>query len=157
MANEFVGKEIKRIFAETEGEQPKKAAMAAAWICAHFKALNIKIYDVSKSSSLSDYYILASAENPTQAKSLVEELIPHFKKEDIYALSQEGMNDAEWILLDLGDIILHVFQEPAREVYSLDQLWAEFPQLEIPQSFFTGSGEDVEKQVEAIDDEKSYF
>lgn len=157
MANEFVAKEVKKLFEEVEGDQSKKAAMAAAWVCAHFKALNIKIYDVSQSSSLSDYYILASAENPTQARSLVEELIPHFKKENIYPLSQEGMNDAEWILLDLGDIILHVFQESAREIYTLDQLWAEYSTLEIPQSFFTGSGEEVEKQTETIDDEKSYF
>lgn len=156
MANEFVAKEVAKIFQEVEGEQPKKAAMAAAWICAHFKAFNIKIFDVSKSSSLSDYYVICSSDNPTQAKSLVEELIPHFKKQNMYALSQEGMNDAEWILLDLGDIILHVFQESAREIYSLDQLWAGYPLLEIPQSYFTGSGEQVEKQTESTD-EKSYF
>ena len=157
MANEFVAKEVLKVFTETEGDAPRKAAMAAAWICAHFKMFNIKIYDVSESSSLSDYYVMCSSENPTQARSMIEELIPHFKKQEIYPLSQEGMTDAEWILLDLGDIILHVFQASAREIYSLDQLWAQYPTLEIPQSFFTGSGKDVEEQVETSADEKSYF
>lgn len=162
MANPFIEKEIKNIFETGDHSPAKKAALATAWICAHYKTVNIKIFDVSSSSSLSDFYVLCSSENTTQARSLTDELIPQLKKHNFAPISTEGMQDGEWILLDLGDVMLHVFQEGSRDIYALDELWMSYPQVQIPESFFTGSGIEVERQEPSYvapeaQDDKDYF
>ena len=156
MANPFIEKEINRIFETTQGDDSLKAAMAAAWTCANFKAFNIKVFNVQEASSLSDYYILCTAENTIQSQAIISELVPHLKKLDIMPISTEGLTDGDWILLDLGGIILHIFQEASREIYTLDQLWVGHPQVEIPQEFFTGFVE-TKDSSQSIEDEKNYF
>lgn len=160
MANTFIEKEIHHIFQDQEKDKSHNGALAIAWLCAHFKTLNTKIYHVSENSSLADYYIISSAQNSTQSKSLVDELIPVLKKHGFPPLSVEGLQEAKWVLLDLGNIIVHIFQEDTRDIYGLDQLWQSYPQIPIPQSFFTGSGRDAEKLFQEEDKDnniKDYF
>lgn len=143
MSNPFIEKEINKVMADHKS--PENMALASAWIVAHFKGVNIKIYDVKETSSLCDYNLIASAENTTQARSMVDEIVSNLKNHEVEIISLEGMGDAEWVLLDLGDVILHIFQEVSRDAYDLDSLWAEHDQLEIPQEFYFGPGEEAKK------------
>lgn len=136
MANPFVEKEVNKIINQQNIEYPKNSALASAWIIANFKGENIKIYDVQNSSSLCDYNIIASAQNITQAKAMVDEISYNLKKSGMKLHSLEGLTDGDWVLLDLGDIIIHIFQEYARELFNLDELWKDFPQIEIPQEYY---------------------
>ena len=141
MANPYVEKEVSKIINEQNIEYPQNMAMASAWIIANFKGVNIKIFDVKNASSLCDYNIIASMQNPTQAKAIADEIQYNLKRNGAKILSVEGLSDAEWILLDAGDIIVHLFQETARDIFDLDSLWANFPQVEIPQDYYFASPE----------------
>lgn len=156
MANAFIEKEVKKIIEEGKQDYPKNFALAASWIIANFKGVNIKIFDVKDSSSLCDYNIIASMQNTTQARAILDELSYNFKQNGGTILSIEGLTDAEWILLDAGDVIIHLFQEVAREIFDLDNLWGAYPQVEIPQEYYFGSSE-IEAITKPEDPTNNYF
>lgn len=145
MANEFVQKEVSKIFKETSDTE-KAMALASAWIIANFKGVNIKIYDVSTTSSLCDYNLIASAENTTQAKNMADEVQSNLKQNGAQIKSIEGLSDCEWVLIDAGDVIVHIFQETARDIFDLDELWRELPQLEIPNHYYFSNPEIEDKK-----------
>lgn len=141
MANPFVEKEVQKIISENQAEFPKNHALACAWIIANFKGVNIKIFDVRASSSLCDYNVIASAGNTMQAKAMVDEICYNLKRSGAKIISLEGLSDGDWILVDLGDVIVHIFQEISRDIFDLDTLWSKFPQIEIPSSYYFGQPE----------------
>ena len=145
MSNEFVQKEMKKVIDSTE--YPKNMALASAWALAHFKGVNIKIFDVSEISSLCDYNVIASAENTIQAKAMVDEIQSSLQQNGAKLISIEGLSDGEWILVDLGDIIVHIFQETSRGAYDLESLWKDSPQVEIPSEYYFGHS--TEKPTES--------
>lgn len=141
MSNPYVAKEVAKIIEEKKDNYPDNIALASAWVLAHFKGINIKIYDATECSSLCDYNVIASAENTTQAKAMVDELVRNLKEHGHEIVSLEGMGEAEWILLDMGDVIIHIFQEVSRDIFDLDSLWREGKQLDIPQEYYFGKSE----------------
>lgn len=154
MGNPYIEKEVKKVLENKEYEFPLNQAMGAAWIIANFKGVNIKVLDSSKTSSLCDYNIIATAENVIQSRAMIDELQANLKEKDTEAMSLEGMEDGEWILLDLGDIIVHIFQEHTRDVFDLDGLWSELDSVQIPQEFYFASGEGSQKEEVTAE---SYF
>ncbi|OUR97445.1 ribosome silencing factor [Halobacteriovorax marinus] len=129
--------------------------MATAWILGNFKGINLKILDVSKTSSLTDFFVLASATNPTMAQSMADVIVKQLKDHGYEMISREGSQKGDdWILLDFGDIIVHVFLDISRNVYDLDNLWENAVEVEIPNSYYFSS-EDEEKSEDATG--KSYF
>lgn len=145
MSNPFVLKEVEKIIASETA--PQNTALAVAWIIAHFKGINIKILDSKETSSLCDYNILASAENSIQARAMVDEIVKTMRKLGLEVLSQEGLAQSEWVLLDLGEIIVHIFQEVCRDTYDLDTLWANQPQVKIPQEYYFGQAPEEVKST----------
>jgi len=135
MANEFVQKEVEKIFKNTE-DNSQAMALSSAWIIANYKGVNIKAFDVSKTSSLCDFNIIATAMNPTQARTMADEIQYNLKQNGAQILSVEGLSDNEWVLIDAGDVIIHIFQEISRDVFDLDSLWHEFEQLKIPSEYY---------------------
>lgn len=151
-ANEFITKNVNEIYNDKNYEFPLNAAMASAWILGNFKGINLKVLDMKKTTSLADYFIMASASNMTQAMAMADTAAKELRKCGMEILSKEGFNaSADWILIDLGDVIIHIFQETARGVYDLDNLW-DVPSIEIPNEYYY-SEESESKQ----DEEKSYF
>lgn len=129
-------KKFNQIVEEGKSEFPKNIALAASWTLADFKGINLKIIDMRETSSLSDYYVIASAENTTTARSMADTLSMLLKRNNLAIRSLEGTEDAEWILIDCSDIIVHIFLESVREIFDLDNLWRENPQIEIPQEYY---------------------
>jgi len=149
MSNDYVSVEVTKILKDKDLIPPQNLAMAAAWIMGNYKALNLKIYDCSKSSSLTDFYILASTTNSTQSESMAQEISRQLKNNGHEALSKEGIGTSEWALIDFGDIIVHIFQESARDVYDLDHLWRNLPQLSIPNEYyFSATGTEKPKKAD---------
>ena len=89
------------------------------------KALNIEILDVSEQTSLGDYFIIASCQSTVQVRACVDEIEEKMLEAGYPARHKEGYRGASWILIDYGDIIVHVMQEEAREFYSIERLWTE--------------------------------
>lgn len=96
--------------------------------CAAFvldkKAYNVRILDVRKISTLTDFLVLASGSSDRQVKAAAESVHLGLKKD--YAtmpIGIEGLNEGRWVLIDYGDVMVHVFHEPVRNFYDLDGLW----------------------------------
>src|SRR5690606_21352295 len=107
-------------------------------------------------SSLCDYNIIASAMNPMQARSMVDEIQMNLKNQaGAKTYSLEGMDEAEWILLDLGDIIVHVFLETTRDIFDLDMLWKDYAQIAIPQEYYFASNDQMNAKKD--DSPENYF
>jgi ribosome-associated protein len=110
----------------------KELAIACAKACAEKKAENVAILDVSKSLAISEYFLVATGRNRRHLKSLsdaVREVVKAHRKRPI---REEGSGESgRWLLLDLGDVIVHFFDEEARQYYDIDGLWADVPRVAI--------------------------
>lgn len=156
MSREYVKKEVEAIYKDTNFKEPLNMAMAAAWIMGNFKGLNLKVLDLRNQSSIADFFVIGSAGNPTQASAMAEEISLQMRNLGVEALSREGLKQTtDWILLDYGDVIIHVFHEPARMVYDLDLLYKNAISIEIPESYYFSTPESERKNNN--DDGRNYF
>lgn len=87
------------------------------------KALNIEILDVSAQTSLADYFVIASCQSTVQVKACVDEVEEKLEEIDVKVNHTEGYRGGNWILMDYGDVIVHVMQQEVREFYSIERLW----------------------------------
>ena len=117
----------------------KQMALACAWICGHLKGAHLKILNIKKISALADYFVLTDASNAVQARSMADEISCQLKRLKQPRLSREGDKDGNWILLDAESIIVHIFVEPAREEYKLDNLYARSTPVSIPHEYYITS------------------
>lgn len=117
-------------------------AKQTAQFCAAYslekKAFNVRLLEVKGLSSLTDYLVLASGRSDRQVQAIAESVRTGLKNDHANApLAVEGMNDGRWVLLDFGDVMVHVFQEPVREFYDLDGLWQEAEELPVDEQLLT--------------------
>lgn len=94
------------------------------------KAFDIVRINVEEKTSVTDYFIVASARSSTQVKSLAEHVEAQVEKHGVRALRKEGISDARWIVLDFGDVIVHLFNDETRLFYHLERLWGEGEKIE---------------------------
>lgn len=83
---------------------------------------------------MTDYFVIASAETVIQVRAIVEGITEALAAWDVLYSRREGLEDARWILLDFGDVVVHVLQQAEREYYDLERLWGDAPQLRVSQS-----------------------
>ena len=86
-------------------------------------AEDVTILGVSNITSLTDYYVIATARNTNHAKSLCDDIEQKLAKKGINARNIEGYQSAMWILLDYDNVIVHIFYEETRKFYDLERLW----------------------------------
>lgn len=94
------------------------------------KARDIVALDVTEASSVTDYMIIASGTSNRHVKSLVDQVVESSKARGNPPLGVEGREALDWVLLDLGDVVVHVMQPESRAFYDLERLWAELPSAE---------------------------
>ena len=99
-----------------------KAASIASWLDEH-KASDLVVLDVSGKSHLTDVVIIANADSIRQGQSLADGILKLCREENFEFLSLEGQAVGLWILMDLNDVVVHIFQRTARELYNLEGLW----------------------------------
>lgn len=87
------------------------------------KALNIKPIDIKEKTTIADFFVIASGTSNTHVKSLADNIEEELKKKKIYPNKIEGYDSGVWILMDYGEVIVHIFTEKERENYSLEDLW----------------------------------
>lgn len=93
------------------------------------KGLNLEILDVSKITIVADYFIIVSGRSKLHVDAVARGIIDELKQHDIPIKSKEGSAEGGWILLDLADIVVHVFSEEQRKYYGLDKLWQDAPRI----------------------------
>lgn len=87
------------------------------------KALDINIFDVSELTSIADNMVIASGRSNRQVSAIADKVIQQAKASGIKPLGEEGKKQGEWVLVDLGDIIVHIMHPETREYYQLEKLW----------------------------------
>lgn len=87
------------------------------------KAVDLKIIDIQELTTIATYFIICSGTSTTHIKSLADEVEFKLKEKGIMPFRREGYNSARWILMDYGDIVVHIFHEEDREFYNLERLW----------------------------------
>jgi len=105
----------------TDTQRQVSEAIAA---CQEKKAEEITILELEKGSgAFTDYFIVCSGTNPRQIQAIADEVELRLKRDGLYPAHVEGYRQAEWILLDYVDFVVHVFAEKARRYYELERLW----------------------------------
>ncbi len=120
----------------TPTETPQ-AETQASWLVAvraaeAKKASSIKVLDLTGVTSFTDFFVICSGSNQRQLQAIADEVEKQLKEHGERPLSVEGYDQAEWILADYGDFIVHMFSEHARAYYDLERLWRAGKDLSIP-------------------------
>jgi ribosome-associated protein len=100
------------------------------------KARKMVILSVKDISSFADYFIICSGTSDRQVQAISASVQEHMKKAGFLPIGVEGENHARWVLMDYGDVIVHIFYEPVREFYDIERLWSEAPRMEIAEEIF---------------------
>ena len=95
-------------------------------------AQHIVAFDVSDELAITDAFLLASASNDRQVKSIVDEVEDKLREIGATPIRREGERDGRWVLIDYGDVVVHVQHEEERQFYALERLWRDCPLIELP-------------------------
>ena len=93
------------------------------------KALDIIVLDVSGLTSLADSFIICSGRSNRQVSAIADYIRTDLKKQGVAPLSVEGLQEGHWVLMDYGDIVIHVFYDDVRRFYDLEGLWSDAPRI----------------------------
>jgi ribosome-associated protein len=96
------------------------------------KAKDLTILNVKEISAFADYFIICSGTSDRQVRAITESIQERLKMAGILPLGIEGEASGQWILMDYGDVIIHVFLENIRNFYDMERLWSEAPRMDIP-------------------------
>ena len=109
----------------------KKQVAAAIQACLEKKAEELSILEMEKGSgAFTDYFVLCSGTNPRQVQAIADEVELRLKAAGVRPNNVEGYKQAEWVLIDYVDFVVHVFSERARRFYDLERLWKSAKRLE---------------------------
>lgn len=102
-----------------------KIAQKAYEILEDKKAKKVEIIDISKVSTLADYFIICSGTSTIHIRTMADELDEKMSEAGFNLIHKEGLESARWILLDFGELVIHIFHEEDRSFYNLERLWAD--------------------------------
>ena len=115
-----------------ELDETVKLALSSA---SEKKAVNLTALDLREIASFTEFFVIASGTNQRQVQAIADEIQEQLKTLlDVRPTRIEGYNAAEWVLMDYGDFIVHIFEQKAREFYDLERLWRDAKKVEIPEN-----------------------
>lgn len=109
----------------------KDFALKAAHAALRKKAVDLRVLDLSDLTVIADYFVICSGENTTQVKAIAECIEDELSKKGITPRGIEGLDYRHWVLIDYGDVIIHIFEKETRAYYSLEKLWLDAESVEI--------------------------
>ncbi|GFK95539.1 Ribosomal silencing factor RsfS [Fundidesulfovibrio magnetotacticus] len=108
-----------------------KVRLVAEWLLEK-KAADLVAFDVSRLCTVTEAMIVATAANVRQAQALADHVLARCGEEQVPFLGMDGFKTGQWILVDLNDVLVHIFQEDARQFYNIEGLWAEGAPIALP-------------------------
>ena len=109
----------------------RELALLCAAAALNKKGEDLALLEVSELTGYADYFLLVSGRSTRQATAVGENVARTLKKAGRPVLGAEGLKEGTWILLDFGEVVVHVFHQPVREFYDLDSLWGDAPRVEL--------------------------
>lgn len=124
-----------------------RRTLNAAW---EKKALDLTVLDLREIASFTDFFVIATGTNKRQVQAISDEVVDQLKRNGTRAARVEGYQNAEWILVDYGDFVVHVFDEKARRFYDLERLWREASRIDVspPRSEISNLKSEISDQTE---------
>ena len=113
---------------------------AAALAAADKLGQHIEAFDVSDRLAITDAFVLASAPNDRQVKAIVDEIEERLRALEAKPVRREGMQEGRWVLLDYGEIVVHVQHAEERVFYALERLWKDCPVIALPAEVTASNG-----------------
>ena len=98
------------------------------------RAEDLTALDMTKVSLMADYFLIMEANSSRQIQAIADEITDQMAANGVKMRDVEGKNEANWILIDLGDVVVHVFQKEQRSHYNLEKLWSDAPTVDLGQS-----------------------
>lgn len=102
-------------------------------------AQHLVAFDVSDQLAITDAFLLASAGNERQVQAIVDEVEKKLREAGVKPIRREGQREGRWVLLDYGDLVVHVQHEEERQFYALERLWRDCPAISLPADVTTGA------------------
>lgn len=97
------------------------------------KAVDLVVVDVGALTSIADYLVICTGRSDRQVQSIAQAVEDALAERGMRPISIEGLRRGQWVLLDYGDVIVHVFYQPVREFYDLERLWEHAPRVPLPE------------------------
>jgi ribosome-associated protein len=126
------GTPLKAVVKEPLPDDLDERMTMALKAAAEKKAVHSVVLDLREIASFTDYFVITSGTNERQVQAISDGIVETLKKAGSAAARVEGYKTAEWILLDYGDFVVHVFDQKARAFYDLERLWRESRRVELP-------------------------
>jgi ribosome-associated protein len=98
------------------------------------KAVNVKVLDLREVASFTDYFVILTGTSARQVQAIADAVLERQKRDGGALAHVEGYGRGEWVLLDYGDFVVHVFSPAKREFYDLERLWSDATEVEIPEA-----------------------
>jgi len=125
----------------TAAPESIETAIAAAEAASDKIATDIVAIDVSDQLVITDVFVICSAANERQVKAIVDAVEERLHARGIKAIRREGLKEGHWVLLDFGDVVVHVQLAEDRAHYAIERLWKDCPLVELPESVTSGDSE----------------
>lgn len=122
----------------TAAPESVDTAIAAAQAASDKLATDIIAIDVSEQLVITDVFVICSAANERQVKAIVDAIEEKLHTRGIKPIRREGLKDTHWVLLDFGDVVVHVQQAEDRMHYAIERLWKDCPLIELPETVTSG-------------------
>ena len=102
---------------------PEALLKIAKGILEDRKAVDVVVIDLAGKSTIADYMVVATGQSNRQVTALAENLLQEFKAQGLIGIVPEGFRQGDWVLIDAGDVIIHLFRPKVREFYNLEKMW----------------------------------
>ena len=99
------------------------------------KAIEPVIFEVGKLLSITDYFLIASGNSSRQVQAIAQHVQRRMLEKGIRTYGIEGEKEGHWVLMDYGDVVIHIFYQPYRELYDLEELWIDAPRVNLEDDF----------------------
>jgi ribosome-associated protein len=122
---------MKKLKKEHEGKSGLEIAEICARVALDGKAEDLKILDVRGLATFTDYFVIMSGRSTRHVQGLAESVEGELRSKRVSSTNSEGLTEGLWVLLDLSDVVVHIFYNESRKFYDLDGLWHDAPRVSI--------------------------
>lgn len=133
--------EVEKSASSPKREQDSKLkALECARAAIDKKAENVRVLDLCDVSGFTDYFVICSGTSDRQVQAIADSVENLMDAQGQGAVAIEGYSDGRWVLMDFGDVVIHVFLDALRDYYDLEGLWADVPRVKVPSEFYGPGG-----------------
>lgn len=122
--------------ASPEMNESLARALSAARAALDKKAENLRLLELGERSSFTDYFLLCNGSSNRQIQAIADSIEEALKKTGTRPLSIEGVQEGRWVLMDYGDVVVHIFLDALRDYYNIESLWSDAKRIQIPAEYY---------------------